>query len=68
MWEQYQEAPAWTGKMKDGSEIGLYLSLSGTWTLVQTDLLGVSCAVTNGLDWSIPLNSWQPQSDPGLET
>lgn len=58
MWDQYGEVLAWQGVAVDGSLIELYLSLEGTWTVVQVNG-AVACSRANGEDWMIPTTSYQ---------
>ena len=47
----YAERPASTGLGADGTLFEVFVSPSGTWTVVATSAAGVSCVRAVGQDW-----------------
>ena len=47
----YDEAQVGAGLASDGSVIEIFVSETGTWTIIITTPSGRSCAVAVGIDW-----------------
>ena len=63
MWQDYREVLAWQGITEGGVLYELYLSLTGTWTIIRTES-DRSCAQADGLDYMIPTLSSPPVEGP----
>lgn len=58
---QYQESPRAIGLVSKEAVLEVFVSESGTWTVVVTDPKGVSCVLAAGQSWEeIPVGSNAP--------
>ncbi len=59
--QRYKEKPAAIGLVSGRLAMELYLSASGSWTLLSTTPEGMSCIVSSGVSWT-PLKPKGPKT------